>query len=151
TLGRQVALKFLSNETSKDVAAMRRFQQEARAASALNHPHICTIHEFDSHQGRPFIVMELLTGAMLQQCLGGKPLPAGQLVEYGIQIADALEDAHSKGIIHRDIKPANIFVTERRQIKVLDFGLAKLLEPSREGIGSDAATALRTRTGTIVG
>jgi len=145
-LGRHVAVKFLTDSTRSSSAALERFWREARAASSLNHPGICTIYELNETAESPFIVMELLEGNSLEKPYRGHAMPYPKLVEMGVQLADALDAAHQKGVLHRDIKPANIFVTRSGQAKLLDFGLAKMNHPSDGVADADASTAVNPLT-----
>src|SRR5437763_11043004 len=148
-LGRHVALKFIPEEMVKDQKSLDRFVREARTASQLNHPGICTIHDIEDNDGHPFIVMEKLEGTSLKECIRGNPMPLDEILDIGVQVTDALGASHAKGIIHRDIKPANIFVIPGGQVKILDFGLAKLA--SGDGsLDENSLTAVGVIPGTAV-
>src|SRR5437868_7074364 len=153
-LGRRVALKFLPEDKHRDPQTLERFLREARSASSLNHPGICTMHAIEEDNGRTFLAMELLEGQSLDALLVNAPLTFARTLDIGIQLADALDAAHAKGIVHRDIKPANVFITQRAQVKVLDFGLAKLThraESAMQTLATAGPTAHLTSPGSTVG
>ena len=150
-LDRAVALKILPAELASDPDRIRRFIREARAASGLKHPNVATIYEIGKSDEFHFIAMEYVEGQTLANKISGRPLPIAEIVDIGIQVADALDEAHRKGITHRDIKPANLMLTSREQVKILDFGLAKVARPEGQALGSDISTVMKTETGVVMG
>src|SRR5262245_8181473 len=150
-LKRNVALKFMPSSLSTDPAAVERFRREAETASALNHPHICTLFDVDEYDGQQFLVLELLEGQSLVSVIADGPLSLERTATYALQLSDALEAAHAKGIVHRDLKPSNIWVTSRGQVKILDFGIAKLLDPLAAGEPAAATRLAITTPGDSVG
>ncbi len=150
-LGRAVAVKVLPKELAQDKERLQRFVREARAASALNHANVAHIYEIGQSDGVHFIAMEYVEGQTLADKISGRPLPIAEIVDIGIQVADALDEAHRKGITHRDIKPANLMLTSREQVKILDFGLAKVTLPEGQALGSDISTVMKTETGVVMG
>lgn len=152
-LERNVAIKVLPASSSADADSLRRFEQEARAASQLNHPNIIVIHDFGTHEGAPYVVEELLQGETLRECLKSGPLGTRKTTEYALQIARGLATAHDKGIVHRDLKPENIFITSDGRVKILDFGLAKLIasEPEPVTLSGTRTATVATRPGTVMG
>ena len=150
-LDRAIALKILPTELASDPARIRRFIREARAASGLKHPNVATIYEIGKSDEFHFIAMEYVEGQTLADKISGRPLPIAEIVDIGIQVADALDEAHRKGITHRDIKPANLMLTSREQVKILDFGLAKVTRPEGQAMGSDISTVVKTETGVVMG
>ena len=150
-LDRAIALKILPTELASDPDRIRRFIREAKAASGLKHPNVATIYEIGKSDEFHFIAMEYVEGQTLADKISGRPLPIAEIVDIGIQVADALDEAHRKGITHRDIKPANLMLTSREQVKILDFGLAKVTRPEGQALGSDISTVVKTETGVVMG